>query len=43
MARPMPSTPGEGIASSERIEDFYRPGDDRLTFGKRLDQGCHQG
>jgi ribosomal protein S18 acetylase RimI-like enzyme len=22
-----------------RIEDFYRPGDDRLTFGKRLDQG----
>jgi GNAT superfamily N-acetyltransferase len=23
----------------ERIEDFYRPGDDRLTFGKRLDQG----
>lgn len=20
-----------------RIEDFYRPGDDRLTFGKRLD------
>jgi GNAT superfamily N-acetyltransferase len=22
-----------------RIEDFYRIGDDRLTFGKRLDQG----
>ena len=22
-----------------RIEDFYRAGDDRLTFGKRLDQG----
>jgi ribosomal protein S18 acetylase RimI-like enzyme len=22
-----------------RIEDFYRTGDDRLTFGKRLDQG----
>jgi ribosomal protein S18 acetylase RimI-like enzyme len=22
-----------------RIEDFYRSGDDRLTFGKRLDQG----
>ncbi len=22
-----------------RIEDFYRPGDDRLTFGKRLDRG----
>ena len=22
-----------------RIEDFYRPGDDRLTFGKRLDTG----
>ena len=22
-----------------RIEDFYRVGDDRLTFGKRLDQG----
>ena len=22
-----------------RIEDYYRPGDDRLIFGKRLDQG----
>jgi ribosomal protein S18 acetylase RimI-like enzyme len=22
-----------------RIEDYYRGGDDRLTFGKRLDQG----
>jgi ribosomal protein S18 acetylase RimI-like enzyme len=22
-----------------RIADFYRPGDDRMTFGKRLDQG----
>ena len=22
-----------------RIEDYYRPGDDRLTFGKRLDPG----
>jgi ribosomal protein S18 acetylase RimI-like enzyme len=22
-----------------RIEDYYRSGDDRLTFGKRLDQG----
>jgi len=22
-----------------RIPDFYRPGDDRLTFGKRLDRG----
>ena len=28
-----------GYRLLERIEDFYRPGDDRLTFGKRLDQG----
>ena len=26
-----------GYALLERIPDFYRPGDDRLTFGKRLD------
>lgn len=29
----------QGYRLLERIEDFYRPGDDRLTFGKRLDQG----
>ncbi len=28
-----------GYRLIERIEDFYRSGDDRLTFGKRLDQG----
>ena len=28
-----------GYRLLERIDDFYRPGDDRLTFGKRLDQG----
>jgi len=28
-----------GYRLLERIEDFYRPGDDRLTYGKRLDQG----
>jgi ribosomal protein S18 acetylase RimI-like enzyme len=28
-----------GYRLLERIEDFYRSGDDRLTFGKRLDQG----
>jgi ribosomal protein S18 acetylase RimI-like enzyme len=28
-----------GYRLLERIEDFYRPGDDRLTFGKRLDRG----
>ena len=28
-----------GYRLLERIEDFYRAGDDRLTFGKRLDQG----
>jgi ribosomal protein S18 acetylase RimI-like enzyme len=28
-----------GYRLLERIEDYYRPGDDRLTFGKRLDQG----
>ena len=28
-----------GYRLLERIEDFYRTGDDRLTFGKRLDQG----
>lgn len=27
-----------GYALLERIPDFYRSGDDRLTFGKRLDQ-----
>jgi ribosomal protein S18 acetylase RimI-like enzyme len=26
-----------GYAPLGRIPDFYRPGDDRLTFGKRLD------
>lgn len=26
-----------GYTPFERIPDFYRPGDDRLTFGKRLD------
>ena len=25
-----------GYTLIERIPDFYRPGDDRLTFGKRL-------
>jgi len=29
----------QGYRLLERIADFYRPGDDRLTFGKRLDQG----
>jgi ribosomal protein S18 acetylase RimI-like enzyme len=29
----------QGYRLLGRIEDFYRPGDDRLTFGKRLDQG----
>jgi ribosomal protein S18 acetylase RimI-like enzyme len=29
----------QGYRLLERIEDFYRPGDARLTFGKRLDQG----
>ncbi|WP_435022250.1 N-acetyltransferase family protein [Tundrisphaera sp. TA3] len=28
-----------GYQLLERIADFYRPGDDRLTFGKRLDRG----
>ena len=28
-----------GYRLLERIEDYYRSGDDRLTFGKRLDQG----
>ncbi len=28
-----------GYSLLERIADFYRTGDDRLTFGKRLDQG----
>jgi ribosomal protein S18 acetylase RimI-like enzyme len=27
-----------GYTLLERIPDFYRPGDDRLTFGKRLDR-----
>ena len=29
----------QGYQPLERISDFYRNGDDRLTFGKRLDQG----
>ncbi len=29
----------QGYRLLERIEDFYRVGDARLTFGKRLDQG----
>ena len=29
----------QGYRLLERIADFYRDGDDRLTFGKRLDQG----
>lgn len=29
----------QGYTLLERIEDFYRPGDARLTFGKRLDRG----
>jgi ribosomal protein S18 acetylase RimI-like enzyme len=29
----------QGYRLLERIADFYRPGDDRLTFGKRLDRG----
>ena len=28
---------GRGYALLSTIPDFYRPGDDRLTFGKRLD------
>lgn len=28
-----------GYRLLERIADFYRPGDDRMTFGKRLDRG----
>jgi GNAT superfamily N-acetyltransferase len=28
-----------GYSLRERIPDFYRGGDDRLTFGKRLDRG----
>jgi GNAT superfamily N-acetyltransferase len=28
-----------GYTLLERIDDFYRPGDARLTFGKRLDRG----
>ncbi len=30
---------GRGYQLVGRVADFYRPGDDRLTFGKRLDQG----
>jgi ribosomal protein S18 acetylase RimI-like enzyme len=29
----------QGYRLLEWIADFYRPGDDRLTFGKRLDRG----
>jgi ribosomal protein S18 acetylase RimI-like enzyme len=29
----------QGYDLVSRIADFYRPGDDRLTFGKRLDRG----
>lgn len=28
-----------GYAQLGRLADYYRPGDDRLTFGKRLDGG----
>jgi ribosomal protein S18 acetylase RimI-like enzyme len=30
--------PRRGYSLLERIPDFYRDGDDRLTFGKRLDR-----